>query len=490
MMLVLSPLLVPLFIALLTAMLAKHEVLRKGVSLLGAVVLLLCAVLLLVKVTKDGRQSVALGNWPLPYAIEIAVDRLSAALVLTTALLGTAVLLYQLRWNEAATDGPGLHPLLHALLASAGGGVLAADLFNLYVWFELMFISVLGLLVLGGAQRNVEAAFKYFAVSMPGTLLLLGAVSMLYGATGQLNFAALREAALRPEVMGALPVYVGLILLALLLKAGAFPLFAWLPASYHTLPAPVLALAGGLLTKVAAYVLLRLLGDVFVATPGILIEALGWLAVVTMLTGVLGAAYHWDLRRIFAFHIISQVGYLLLGIALATPAAAAGTVYFLLHNILVKGNLFLIAGLMWAASGQYDLRRIGGLYPARPLLALLFLVNAFSLVGVPPTSGFWGKFLLLREAFAQGRFVWGGIALAVGFLTLYSMSKIWLEGFWKPHPPDAPIKAAVAAPVPVAAYVAVASVTLLILIIGIFPEPFIRYVETATGAFWTTGGAR
>ena len=259
-MLLLSPLLVPLFTALLTALLARHAALRKNVSLLGVVALLPCTIVLFVEVMHGGRQSLALGNWPLPYAIEFAADRLSAALILITALLGTAVLLYERCWNEGATDSPGLHPLLHALLAAAGAVFLAADLFNLYVWFELMLISVLGLLVLGGKQRNREAAFKYFAVSMLGTLLLLVAVGMLYGATGQLNFAALREAALRPEVVATLPVYVGLVLLAFLLKAGAFPLFAWLPASYHTLPAPVLALVGGLLTKVAVYVLLRLRG--------------------------------------------------------------------------------------------------------------------------------------------------------------------------------------------------------------------------------------
>ena len=250
-MLVLSPLLVPLFTALLTALLSKHATWRKGVSLLGSVILLQCAILLVVEVTQGGRQSVALGNWPLPYGIEFAADRLSAALVLITALIGTAVMLYELRWNETASVGAGLHPLLHALLASAGAVFLAADLFNMYVWFELMLICVLGLLVLGGTQRNMEAAFKYFAVSMLGTLLLLGAIGMLYGATGQLNFAALREAALRPEVTGTLPIYVGLILLALLLKAGAFALFSWLPASYHTLPVPVLAVVSGLLTKAA-----------------------------------------------------------------------------------------------------------------------------------------------------------------------------------------------------------------------------------------------
>lgn len=486
-MLIVGPVLVPLFTGLLTTLLPRHVRLRRGVSLLGAVALLLCAIVLIARVIADGRQSVALGNWPPPYAIELAADLLSAGLVLITALLGAAVLVYEWRWSETTLAGPGLHPLVHVLLASTAAVFLAADLFNLYVWFELMLVSVLGLLVLGGGRRNLEAAFKYFAIGMFGTLLFLSAVGMIYGATGQLNLAALREVALRPEVASALPVYVGLLLLAFLLKAGAFPLFSWLPATYHTLPTPVLALIGGLLSKVAAYVVLRLLADVFVATPDMLIEVLGWLAMVTMAVGVLGAAYHWDLRRILSFHIVSQIGYLLFGIALVTPAGGAGTVYFLFHNIIVKANLFLIAGLMWAAAGHYDLRRIGGLYRARPFLALLFLVNAFSLVGMPPTSGFWGKFMLLREAFAQGRFVWGGMALVVGLLTLYSMSKIWLEGFWKAHPLG---PSAAEATMPMPAYAVVGGLSVLILCMGIFPEPFVHFAVTATESFWATGAVR
>jgi multicomponent Na+:H+ antiporter subunit D len=480
MMLVLSPLLVPLLTSLLTALLGRHAIARRMVSLGGAATLLACTVMLLIAVNGEGRQSVALGNWPLPYAIEFAADGLSAALVLIAAMLGSAALVYEVRWREGA-DAPHLHPLLHGLLAASCAVFLAADLFNLYVWFELLLISTLGLLVLGGKRMHVEAAFKYFVLSMLGTLLMLGAVGLIYGASGHLNFAALRTAAGLPELARHLPPYVALLLLAVLLKAGAFPLFAWLPASYHTLPAPVLALAGGLLTKVAAYVVLRLLGDVFVDTPSMLIEALGWLAMITMVSGVLGAAYHWDLRRILAFHIVSQIGYLLLGIALTSPGGAAGTAFFLFHNMLVKANLFLIAGLMWHAAGHYDLRRIGGLYPARPVLALLFLVSALSLVGVPPTPGFWGKFMLLREAFSQERFVWGGIALAVGLLTLYSMSKIWLEGFWKPHPEVTRIHTAP----PRAAYAAVVLLSLLILCLGVFPEPVVRHLEAATSSFWS-----
>jgi multicomponent Na+:H+ antiporter subunit D len=211
---------------------------------------------------------------------------------------------------------------------------------------------------------------------------------------------------------------------------------------------------------------------------GQLFEFLGWLAVITMLSGVLGAAYHWDLRRILSFHIVSQIGYLLLGLALASQAAASATGFFLFHNILVKTNLFLIAGLMWLSMGHYDLRKGGGLFPTRPLLAGLFLLSAFSLVGVPPTTGFWGKFLILKEALNQGRLVWTGAALATSLLTLYSMSKIWLEGFWKPHSASLSLDS-----LPAPAYAAVIALSLVILLVGLYPEPLIHYLQQHSAGF-------
>jgi multicomponent Na+:H+ antiporter subunit D len=479
-MLLLAPLLVPLATALLTALLMRHGGAQRAVSLTGGLALLACAVALLAEVDGAGRLSLALGGWPLPYAIEFAADRLSAAMVLVAAVLAVAVLAQQASGADPAPDAPALHPLIHGLLAGTGGAFLTADLFNLYVWFELMLIAALGLLALGGARRHLEAAFKYLVLNLVGTLLLLTAVALIYGASGQLNFAALRLAA-----EGVAPVYLALLALALLLKSAAFPLFAWLPATYHSLPAPLLALFGGLLTKVGVYALLRLAGDVFAGAPAVLYEALGWIAVATMVVGVLGAAYHWDLRRILAFHIVSQIGYLLLGIALASAAGAAATLYFTLHNILAKAGLFLIAGLVWRLAGHYDLRRVGGLYRARPGLALLFLVAAFSLVGLPPTSGFWGKFLLVREAFGQAAWVWGGVALATGLLTLYSMTKIWLEAFWKPHPDGRDLLAPVPGLAP--AYAAVGLLTAALLALGLVPELFIAHAQAATAGFFAGG---
>lgn len=477
-MLVLAPVLVPLFTALLAAALYRYEAARRWVSLTGALLLLACALALAVEVDRAGRMSVALGGWPLPYAIEFVADRAGAFMVLAAALLGAMVVLHQAGRADPAPETPILNPLLHGLLAAAGGAFVTADLFNLYVWFELLLIVALGLLAHGGRARQLDAAFKYLALNLLGTLLFLAAVAFVFGATGQLNFSALTEAARRPELAGILPVYAALLALAFLLKAGAFPWFAWLPASYHTLPAPVLALVGGLITKVGVFALLRM-GQIFAGSPPLFDEALGWIALATMLSGVLGAAYHWDLRRILAFHIISQIGYLLLGVALASPAGAAGALFFTAHNMLVKADLFLIAGLIWALAGHYDLRRIGGLYRAHPGLATLFLIAAFSLVGVPPSSGFWGKFLLVRESFAQERYVWGGVALAVGALTLYSMTKIWLEAFWKPHP-EPGLQAPVAGLKP--AWWSVALLTALVLALGLMPEPALRYVEAAASS--------
>ncbi|MEG0184930.1 MAG: proton-conducting transporter membrane subunit, partial [Stenotrophomonas sp.] len=264
------------------------------------------------------------------------------------------------------------------------------------------------------------------------------------------------------------------------LKAGAFPLYAWLPASYPTLPAPVLALFAALLGKVAAYAVLRMLGDVFMPEGAALYEVLGWVAVATMVAGVLGAAHHWDMRRILAFHSVSQIGYVLLAVALGGPAGHAAALFYTLHHSLVKASLYLTAGMVASVAGSYDLRRIGGLAAARPMLALLFAVMALSLVGIPPLSGFWAKLLVLQEAFAQGRYTWAALALLVSVLTLYSMMKIWTEAFWKPHPlADAegvwPARRVALAP----AWAATVSLAAVTLAIGFAPQTLIEFAQAA-----------
>ncbi|MGF1466949.1 MAG: proton-conducting transporter membrane subunit [Sandaracinaceae bacterium] len=469
--------LVPLATSLGATLLGSRPGPQRALSMAGAVAFFACGVGLLLQVGREGPVRSTMGGWPAPFGIELVADPLSAGMVVITGLMGTATLLFQLSDADPAPSSPTLHPMVHAMLAAVAGAFLTGDLFNVYVWFELMLVSSLGLLVYQAGSRHLEATFTYFVLNAVGTLLLLIGVANLYAATGHLGFGALRRAAQVGDV-AALAPFIVVVSLAFLVKAGAFPLFFWLPASYPTLPAPLLALFAGLLTKVGVYALLRLLGGVFPTSPAFVFEGLAWIAALTMLVGVLGAAYHWDIRRILAFHIVSQIGYMLLGVALASEEGQRATIFYIVHHIVVKANLFLIAALVARQTGSYDLRRSGGLFAARPALAALFAVPALSLIGIPPLSGFWAKLLVVREALAQGRWVLTALALAVGLLTLYSMAKIWLGAFWKAHPDEAwtpPV-----APRLGPAWVAAGALALVTLGLGLAPEPLLRFAAFAT----------
>ncbi len=480
--LVVTPVLVPLATVVLTTLAGRRPAAQQALSFAGIAVFVTCAIALVALAGADRPADAAFGGWAAPYGIQFHVDRTGAALVLITALMGAASLLVLASDADTQPRHPLLLPLVHGALAGVGGAFATADLFNLYVWFEVMLICALGLFAVGARLDQLDATFKYLALNLFGTMLLLAAVGAVYAATGHLNYGALAVAAdtLTPALATAV---LATLTLAFLVKAGAFPLFAWLPASYHTLPAPVLALFAGLLTKVGVYAVLRTLGDVFAPVPALLYEALGWIAAATMLAGVLGAAYHWDMRRILAFHIVSQIGYILLGIALASEAGNAATLFYTVHHIVVKANLFLIAAIVWRLTGSYDLRRVGGLYALRPGLAVLFLIPALSLVGIPPLSGFWAKLLVLQEAIAQGRVAWTVAALLVSVLTLYSMMKIWMEAFWKPHPDKtwrAPRHARLAP-----AWVATVGLAAATVAISLSPQPLVAYAQAAAA---TLGG--
>jgi len=477
--LVIAPVIIPLSTAMLTAWAYRKPGLQTAISLAGVLAFLLAAIGLLQGVDAQGHMAMQFGDWEKPFGIAFNVDRTGAALVLITALMGTASLVFLLSDADPGTRHPLTLPLVHGVLAGVSGSFCTADLFNLYVWFEVMLICSLGLFAIGRRADQLDGTFKYLTLNMLGTLLLLMSVGMIYGATGHLYFGALSEAYANLPPLLAMALLTALTL-AFLMKAGTFPLFAWLPAAYHTLPAPVLALFAGLLTKVGVYTVLRTLGDVFTPAPELLIEALGWIAVATMVTGVLGAAYHWDIRRILAFHIVSQIGYILLGIALNTEAGFAATLFYTLHHIVVKANLFLIGAIVWFWTGSYDLRRVGGLYAARPLLAILFLIPALSLVGIPPLSGFWAKFLVLQEAIGQGRVAWTVAALLVSVLTLYSMMKIWMEAFWKPHP-DGALKPVTGRIWP--AYLATTSLAAITVWIGLAPQHLLAFAQAAARSF-------
>jgi multicomponent Na+:H+ antiporter subunit D len=432
----------------------------------------------MVVVLRDGVVAAQMGQWAAPFGITLVADLLSAVMVVITAITGLAVAVYSLGDITEEQEKLGYHALFQVLIAGVTGAFLTGDLFNLYVWFEVMLISSFGLLVLGNGREQIDGGVKYVALNLVSTILFLAGVGLLYGMTGTLNMADLAVVVPQVENQGLVTVIAVLFMVAFGVKAAVFPLFFWLPASYHTPAFSVSAVFAGLLTKVGVYALIRMFTLVFTGDIGFTHEILLWVACFTMVTGVLGAAAQNDFRKILSFHIVSQIGYMILGLALFTPLAIVGAVFYLVHHIIVKANLFLVSGVAYRLTGSTDLSKIGGLYKSAPLLAVLFLVPAFSLAGFPPLSGFWAKYLLVKASLDVGAWFVAFIALAVGLLTIFSMTKIWGEVFWKPHPEGiepAMSRIGWAAGMPL--ILPIAAMAVLTVVIGLFPEPFVVFAE-------------
>lgn len=472
-----APIIIPFATAVL-AFLFRHGPEGRWLSVLGSAGLLIASVFLMVEVWDQGVVAAQMGEWPAPFGITLVADLLSAVMVVITGITGLAIAIYALADIEERKEKLGYHALYQVLLAGVCGAFLTGDLFNLYVWFEVMLISSFGLLVMGGNRQQLDGGIKYVTLNLVSTVMFLSGIGLLYGITGTLNMADLHTAVQEVENPGLLVVIAVMFMVAFGVKAAVFPLFFWLPASYHTPAISVSAIFAGLLTKVGVYSLMRMFTLVFTTDVAYTHTILLWVAGFTMVAGVLGAAAMNDFRRILSFHIVSQIGYMILGLALFTPLALMGAVFYLVHHIIVKANLFLVAGVARRIAGSTDLNQIGGLYKSAPLLALLFLIPAFSLAGFPPLSGFWAKFILVRAALENGNYVISAVALIVGLLTIYSMTKIWGNAFWKPHPAGIqPRLSVLPAKDRAALLVPIAVLATLTCVIGLFPEPFVLFAE-------------
>lgn len=409
---------------------------QKVIGVAGSALLLLSAAALMWQVDRDDILVLQVGSWPAPFGITLVADRLSSIMVTLAGLMGFAVSVYSLTTVDDRRVDFGFCPLFQLLLMGVCGAFLTGDIFNLYVWFEVMLISSFVLLTLGGERGQLEGAIKYVTLNLISSAVFLAAIGVLYAATGTLNMAdlALKLRSFPDE--GVVSVLAMLFLIAFGTKAAVFPLFFWLPASYHTPPVAVSAIFAGLLTKVGVYSLIRAFTLLFVTDREFTHNLLLLIAGLTMVTGVLGAMAQSEIRRILSFHIVSQIGYMLMGLALFTPLALAGSVFYIIHHIVVKTNLLLIGGIAEQRFGSGQLEKIGGLYRSAPVLAVLFFLSAMSLAGVPPISGFFAKLTLIRGGLEAERYAIVVAALAVSLLTLFSMTKIWAEAFWKPEPTD------------------------------------------------------
>jgi multicomponent Na+:H+ antiporter subunit D len=429
------PVALPLFAAAALLMFRRQTAFQAPLSFMVLFALLVNAWILLDRVANDGPVAMTMGKWVPPFGISFTADLLSALLSAVAILVTIIVLAYAQGEVEPRDTRYGYHPLVLLLLAGVNGAFLTGDIFNLYVWFEVMLIASFGLFILGGRKTQLDGAVKYGFINFLATTFFLIGIAYLYGLTGTLNMAdiALKSSAIE---YGPRTTVVIIFVLAFAIKAAAFPLNAWLAASYHTPNPSVSALFAGLLTKVGVYALIRIL---FVLVPAAWTQTDTIITVIagaTLVVAPLGAIAETNLRRALGFILVGGIGAMLAGLALADPTqnlsrGIFGTAFYAAHSMLTMTALYLVAGLVERNTGELDTRRMGGIYETNSWLSILFLVLVLAVSGLPPFLGFWPKFVLVQSGVETNQYWLVAAVLINAFLTTIAGSRLWAHIFWR-----------------------------------------------------------
>jgi multicomponent Na+:H+ antiporter subunit D len=426
------PIVVPLTTGAILLLTPKRPLPQRWIALIGSFLLLVSAAVVFRRVESDGIQVLQISGWPAPFGITLVADLLAAMLVLAVGVVGVAITAAAFAGVDPRREAFGYHSLIQILLMGVAGAFLTGDLFNLYVWFEVMLVASFVLMALHRTRAQAEAAFKYVTINLIASSIFLTALGLLYGAAGTLNLADLARVWPAMRTPGIDMVLAVLFVIAFSIKAGLFPLFFWLPASYHTPPAVIGAAFAGLLTKVGVYALIRIFTLLFQGAPPGLFTLLLVMSAATMVIGLVAALNERDFRRVLSFNLVGHIGYTTASLSVMTTAALSGAIFYVLHHIVVITNLFLVSGVLLRLRRTTDMARLGGLYRTQPLFSALAMVPMFTLAGVPPLSGFLGKLAIVEGTFGAGAYWTGGTVLVVGLLTLLSMGRTWSDAFWRP----------------------------------------------------------
>ncbi|MFI7482580.1 Na+/H+ antiporter subunit D [Kocuria sp. M1R5S2] len=431
---------IPFLGAALSLVLLRRNALQRAVAIGSLVLTLAVEVTVLFSTWDIGPQAVHLGGWPAPFGVVMVVDQLSSLMLVVSTVVSLAVLVYASGQGVADGDAEGpisiFHPSFLILVAGVSNAFLAGDLFNLYVGFEILLTASYVLMTMGGTVQRIRTGVTYVVVSVISSVLFLISIGMIYAATGTVNMADLSGKLADLPVGTQMQLHL-MLLVAFGVKAAVFPLSFWLPDSYPTASAPVTAVFAGLLTKVGVYSVIRTETLLF---PGERVDDLLMVvALLTMVVGILGALAQIDIKRMLSFTLISHIGYMVFGVAVGGQNALAATVYYVAHHIVIQTSLFLVAGLVERRGGSTNVDRLAGMARLSPLLALLYLVPALNLGGIPPFSGFLGKTGLLQAGVDQGgvlTYVLVGGAVLVSLLTLLALIRVWNRVFLR-SPEDA-----------------------------------------------------
>jgi len=384
---------------------------------------------LLHHIVQDGIITLDFGGWEAPFGILFVGDAFSMLLVVTTNIVGAICLLYAMDTIGIDREKMYFYPFVLFLIAGVNGSFLTGDLFNLFVTFEVMLLSSYTLITLGGKKRQLQESFKYIAINVVSSSLFLIAIAYLYGLLGTLNMAHLSERIAEVGQTPLLTVVSLLFLIVFSLKSGLL-LYQWLPGSYSTPPTAIAALFGALLTKVGIYALFRTFSLLFYHEQQITHTIIGIMAALTLIGGCIGAVAYTNIRQIVSYNVVISVGFILVALAVMNTTAIEGAIFYLIHDMVVKALLFLLAGTMIYVTKSERLGEISGLIRNYPLLGWMFFITVLSLTGIPPLSGFIGKVLLGIGVIETSSYVLLALAIFSGFVVLYSLLRIFMSCFW------------------------------------------------------------
>ncbi|MDA0999325.1 MAG: proton-conducting transporter membrane subunit [bacterium] len=424
------PIVLPLLTGIILFLLRRHSAWQERLSLLSLGINLIVALSFLSETADGTIFTHRMGLWPFPYGILLGADRLTATMLCLAATVVGASAYFSKSYLSEGQRQEVYHPLLHFLLMGIQGAFVTADIFNLFVFFEVMLISAYSLLGFYHNLDQLEMALKYTCLNLIASALFLLGVSLLYAQVGTVNMADLsvKVAALGPTPLMILTAAIFLLVFST--KAAIFPMQLWLPSAHSISPTPISAILAGVLVKVGLYAIIRCATLIFPAPFGQMQGVLVAFALATIILGAIGTLPQKNLKRILAYSTINQLGYIAFGVALLSPAGMAAAVFYMVSHGFLKSSLLLGAGLNQKLTGTVDLDEMGGMMVKAPFASVLLLVGFLSLAGIPPLNGFFSKFFLIQAGYSQGMYTATSIALGMGVISLLYNFSTYQQFAW------------------------------------------------------------
>jgi multicomponent Na+:H+ antiporter subunit D len=395
-----------------------------------AFALLLASIYSVYILNVHGVMVYKVGIWVPPIGVSLVLDGLSSFMLLTINLIAFCIMAYSANYMEKYTEKWKFYTLFLLMLAGMEGVIITGDMFNLFVFLEIASVASYALVAYGTEAEELEASFKYLIMSSLGSAFVLLGIALLYGYTSTLNMADIAMTILQKGPGKIIPFISVLFLMGFGLKAALVPFHAWLPDAHPAAPAPVSAMLSGVLIKtLGVYSLIRIFYNIFGVNHNVL-SVFMLLGVVSMVVGVFLAIGQWDLKRLLAYHSISQIGYIMLGLGLGTPLGILGGLFHLFNHSIFKSLLFLNSGAVEYATGTRNLKEMGGLREKMPVTAETSFIASMSIAGIPPFNGFWSKLIIIIAAIEANRLGYAFFAALASLLTLASFMKVQKYAFF------------------------------------------------------------